>query len=167
MSQLELLTEQLQFTWRYTQRLLDAAAELDWFRDPTGNSSNIAWQVGHLAMAQYGLAIERIRGIEANDAELLPPEFRTWFGQYSRPAALDAGQIGQTGLREVFDRVHEASLAIVATLSESDLDAPILSRPHLLFDTKRGSLAWCARHEMVHAGQIGLLRRQLGADPLW
>jgi uncharacterized damage-inducible protein DinB len=36
-----------------------------------------------------------------------------------------------------------------------------------LAQTKRASLLWCAQHELVHAGQIGLLRRLLGYPPLW
>ena len=33
--------------------------------------------------------------------------------------------------------------------------------------TKLRALLWCARHEMLHAGQIGLLRRHLGYPPMW
>jgi uncharacterized damage-inducible protein DinB len=32
--------------------------------------------------------------------------------------------------------------------------------------TKLTALFWCSHHEMLHAGQIGLLRRQLGHPPL-
>jgi len=41
------------------------------------------------------------------------------------------------------------------------LDKPPL-KPLSLAKTKLWSLLWCAQHEMVHAGQIGLLRRLLG-----
>ena len=33
--------------------------------------------------------------------------------------------------------------------------------------TKLLALLWCAHHEMLHAGQIGLLRRHLGYPPIW
>ena len=52
------------------------------------------------------------------------------------------------------------------TLDDALLDQPT-SRPHPRFSTKGGSLAWCAEHEMIHAGQIGLLRRLHGQPPLW
>jgi hypothetical protein len=42
----------------------------------------------------------------------------------------------------------------------------IIARPHPLVRTKLWALLWCAQHEAVHAGQIGLLRRQLGHAPL-
>jgi uncharacterized damage-inducible protein DinB len=38
---------------------------------------------------------------------------------------------------------------------------------HALVRTKYQALAWCAQHEVVHAGQIGLLRRLLGHPPVW
>ena len=33
-------------------------------------------------------------------------------------------------------------------------------------ETKLGALFFCSVHEMMHAGQIGLLRRLLGKSPL-
>jgi uncharacterized damage-inducible protein DinB len=66
----------------------------------------------------------------------------------------------------VFDRVHEQVLRELRGLEEGELDQPPL-KPHSLAKTKQWSLLWCAHHEMVHAGQIGLLRRQLGYPPLW
>ncbi len=39
----------------------------------------IAWQVGHLAMAEYRLALERIRGPQPQDAGLISEEFLRLF----------------------------------------------------------------------------------------
>ena len=66
----------------------------------------------------------------------------------------------------MFDRVHGQALRELPGLDEGDLDRPVL-RPHPLVQTKLWALLWCAQHEAVHAGQIGLLRRQLGYPPLW
>jgi uncharacterized damage-inducible protein DinB len=65
-----------------------------------------------------------------------------------------------------FDRVHQQTLAELQGLTESELDKTVL-KPHPLVKTKLWALLWCAQHEAVHAGQIGLLRRQLGYAPLW
>jgi uncharacterized damage-inducible protein DinB len=72
----------------------------------------------------------------------------------------------QSELRAVFDRVHEQVLRELACLSDGELDQPVPD-PHPFAKTKLLMLFWCARHEMLHAGQIGLLRRQLGYSPLW
>jgi uncharacterized damage-inducible protein DinB len=69
-------------------------------------------------------------------------------------------------IRAVFDRVHEQVLRDLPSHPEADLDTP-LSPPHSIAKTKHEALLWCAQHEMVHAGQIGLLRRLLGKPPLW
>ena len=39
--------------------------------------------------------------------------------------------------------------------------------PHPFATTKLLALLWCAHHEMLHGGQIGLLRRHLGYPPMW
>jgi len=52
------------------------------------------------------------------------------------------------------------------TLSDAELDQPV-PHPHRFAKTKLLALLWCAHHEMLHAGQIGLLRRLLGHAPLW
>ena len=65
----------------------------------------------------------------------------------------------------MFDRVHEQVLREVRSLEESELDQPV-PHPRPVAKTKMQALLWCARHEMLHAGQIGLLRRQLGYPPL-
>lgn len=65
-----------------------------------------------------------------------------------------------------FDRVHERVLAEGPTYLEPDLDLPpLISHPKC--QTRGECLEWAAAHEMLHAGQIGLLRRLLGHKPLW
>jgi uncharacterized damage-inducible protein DinB len=47
-----------------------------------------------------------------------------------------------------------------------ELDQPV-PHPHPFATTKLKALLWCAHHEMLHAGQIGLLRHHLGYPPMW
>jgi hypothetical protein len=54
----------------------------------------------------------------------------------------------------------------LAGLDEAELDQAV-PHPHPFAKTKLLALHWCAQHEMLHAGQIGLLRRLLGSPPLW
>lgn len=166
MSRLALLSAELAASRDYTERLLADIGAADWFAPRPEWKSTLAWQVGHLAVAEYGLAVERVRGLRPGDAELLPPEFRDWFGAQSVPRFSPQGYPPPEHILAVFRGVHQAAVEAVAGLGEERLDEPV-SRSHPLFTTKAGSLAWCIRHEMLHAGQIGLLRRQLGHDPLW
>ena len=165
MSDLRLAIEQIAFARRYTVGLLQDVPAADWFRMPEG-VTHVAWQVGHLAFAQYRLALERVRGVRPDDAEVLPPLYHTLFGRDSVPDADPGKYPDPAEIRAVFDRVHERVMRDLAELPEAELDAPIAT-PHKLTRTKRECLFWCGQHEMIHAGQIGLLRRLMGARPQW
>jgi len=166
MSRLQLAIEQIRFARRYTLRLLDHTRDEDWCRIPPGGASHIVWQAGHLAFAQYGLALNRIRGPRTEDAELVTDEFLDLFRRLTSAKGDAALYPGPAALRETMQRVHEQVLREAETLDESAADEPGLW-PHPVAVSKLDSLVWCAQHELTHAGQIGLLRRQLGYEPLW
>jgi hypothetical protein len=166
MSRLQLAVEQIVFARNYTIRLLDQIPVADWFRQSPGVVSYIGWQVGHLAMAEYLMALDLIRGPQSQDANLISEDFLRLFRQQSVPDP-DPGKYPAPGeIRAVFDRVHQQTMLELPNLAASELDQPSLKTDSLA-KTKLWSLLWCAQHEAIHAGQIGLLRRQLGHAPLW
>lgn len=156
----------IEFGRRYTLRFLDTIPESEWFRMPTEGVTHVAWQVGHLAMAQYRLAFERIRGPRPEDAELIDTAFLKTFGRDSVASADPSAYPATSTIRAVFDRVHRQVLAELPNTPDDVLDTPPLT-PHSLCSTKWECLLWCSHHEMVHGGQIGLLRRLLGQKPIW
>lgn len=166
MSKLQMALEQIAFSRKYTIRLIDATDQADWFRTPPGGITHIGWQVAHLAMAQYRLCLDRVRGRQPGDERIIAEDFLLKYGKDSVPDPDPATNWKPAEIRNVFDGVHQQVLAELPKYSDEELSAPAL-RPHLYFTEKIGGLFWCAAHEMMHAGQIGLLRRQLGAKPLW
>lgn len=166
MSRVNLVIEQIVFARNYTRRLLDNTKREDWFREPAEGVTHIAWQIGHLAMAQYRMALDRIRGSRSTDAELISEGFLKVFGKESVPDPRLSNELGAAEIVDVFDRVHEQLLQELPVLTDSELDEPVL-KPHSLIKTKLWALLWCAQHEGVHAGQIALLRRLLGYPPIW
>jgi uncharacterized damage-inducible protein DinB len=166
MSRLDLAVGQISRVREYTLRLLDNTNPAEWFRQPAEGVTHIAWQVGHLAMAEYRLGLERIRGKKPEDGQLISEEFQTLFRRESMPDPDAKKYPDPIEIRTVLDRVHQRTLAELKTLPENMLDTPSTG-PHPLFNTKLGALLWCAQHEMLHAGQIGLLRRLLGHAPIW
>ncbi len=167
MSRLDLAVGQLKRVRKYTLRLLENTDPAEWFRQPVEGVTHIAWQVGHLAFAEYRLGLERIRGRKSEDASLISEEFYARFARESVPDPDPAKYPSPEEIQSVLDRVHRQTLHELKTLREQELDDAPLASPHPLFDSKLGSLLWCAQHEMLHAGQIGLLRRLLGHAPLW
>ena len=160
------ILEGLRFSRAYTKRLLESIPTSDWFRMPAEGVTHVAWQIGHLAMADYRLALERVRGRRPEDEALIDEPFLQLFNRDSVPDPTPARYPPPEQIRAVFERVRERVLREVPALRLEDLDAPPL-QPHRLCASKRECLLWCGRHEMVHAGQIGLLRRLLGQQPLW
>jgi DinB superfamily len=87
MRRAEQLTESIGRARDYTNYLLAATPTSDWFRMPQEAVSHIAWQVGHLAFAQYRLALERVRGKRPGDEALISSAFLEKFGRASAPVS--------------------------------------------------------------------------------
>jgi hypothetical protein len=165
MSRLQMAIDQIVFARKYSLELLDQLPVDDWFRKTSGGVSHIGWQVGHLAVAEHRLALWRIRGSVPSDDQLRPKEYIALFGFESVPVFEPDKYPSPAEIRGVFDRVHEQVLRELKGLDDAELDQPVLN-PHPFARTKLQALTWCAHHEMLHAGQIGLLRRELGYAPL-
>ena len=165
MSRISFVLEQIKTARAYTESFLDGLEPDEWFRRPSEGVTHIAWQFGHLAAAEYFLTLNRIRGPKTEDAELIPEKFLKQFGKGSVPDADPGGYPGAEEILETVRRVHNWALEELGRLPETVLDEPV-DKPHPMFSTKYGALAFCSLHEMLHAGQIGLVRRLLGNAPL-
>ncbi|OYW77956.1 MAG: hypothetical protein B7Z37_01490 [Verrucomicrobia bacterium 12-59-8] len=164
MIRLQIARQRIETARNYTLRFLDNTPLTDWSKIPAAGVSHIAWQVGHLAMAEYRLALERIRDRTDDDRRLISDEFLRAFARESVPTSDLPFSVEM--IRDTFNRVHQQVLTESGSWTEDALAAPAL-KPHPIVKTKLEALDWCANHELVHAGQIGLLRRQLGHSPLW
>jgi uncharacterized damage-inducible protein DinB len=156
--------EQLEFTRRYTRERILAVPFEQWFTVPLGALSTIAWQVGHIAMAEYRLCLERLRPRCDADEALIADTFLETFGRGSNPITITGYSAEE--IFEVFNRVHEQAITELSNYPDSELDLPPL-KPHPLFSTRIAGLRYAPLHEMIHCGQIALLRRMLGHQPLW
>ncbi len=164
-TRLEIAQKQIEFTRNYTLSLLDGLDDSNWFWMPANQVSHIAWQVGHLAMAQYGLALFRQRGRQAIDTTLMTGTFRKKFSKGTTPNPDPNENPSPQEIRQVFDGVYQQVMIELPQFDDAGLDEPV-DPPHSAYDTKYGALLLAAHHEMVHAGQIGLLRRLQGKDPV-
>jgi hypothetical protein len=162
---LELAISQIRFAREYTLSLLEGIEPTDWFRQPAEGVSHLAWQVGHLAMAQYGLCLFRIRGRADIDMELMSSSFRKKFSKGTTPDPDPGKNPSPEEIRAVFDRVYEQTLKELPLVGNEVLQEPV-EMPFAVVATKLGGLLFCSHHEMLHAGQIGLLRRLIGKSPV-
>jgi hypothetical protein len=162
---LPLAIEQVKFARQYLLTLVDGIADDEWFRMPPGATTHLAWQMGHVAMAEYGLCLFRQRGRKPEDLELMPSRFRKQFSRGSVPDPDPANHLPPGELLTTVERIHQQCLAEMAGLSAETLAEPV-DMPYAVYPNKLGSLLFCSHHEMIHAGQIGLLRRLLGKPPV-
>ena len=162
---LSLVISQIRFAREYTLSLLNDLSPEDWFRQPAGGVSHLAWQIGHLAMAQYGLCLFRMRGRAEVDLELMSSSFRRKFSKGTTPDPDPAANPSVEEIRGVFDRVFQQAMLELPAVTESQLDETV-DMPYAAYPTKLGGLLFCSHHEMLHAGQIGLLRRLIGKSPV-
>ncbi len=156
---------QIDFARRYTLELLENTPEELWPVVPNGASSHIAWQVGHLAVSQYGLMLFRQRGRAEGDLELMPGWLRKRFGRGSLPPTDPTEIPSRATLLECLSKIHVASMAALPSFSAEQLLQPT-EMPYAAFPIKLGALLFCPLHESIHIGQIGILRRMHGLSPV-
>lgn len=166
MSRLDYAIEHIEKSRQYSIRLIDSFDTMEWFRTPIEGGTHLGWQVAHLAVAEYRLALCRLRGHSPRDGDLISEAFIKKFGKDSVPDPGPAHNPPVNEIKEVFANVHKQAISYLKTMTEAELDQPVLT-PHPHFHTRLGCLWWIGQHEMLHAGQIGLLRRLLGKPPLW
>ncbi len=78
---------QMRWMRQYSLQLIESVPTELWYVIPPGNATHLAWQVGHMAVAQYGLMLFRQRGRVESDLELMPGWLRKNFGRGSTPSA--------------------------------------------------------------------------------
>lgn len=165
MARLEFAIRRIEAAREDTKRFLEDLSDDEWFAQPFEGANHIAWQVGHLATAEYGIVVGEALGRTFADVDWLTDDFRTLFRRESVPQS-DAGSYPQpTEIVAMLDRVHRHALDGLATVSDDLLDEPS-AHGHPLAETRLDALHLCAWHEGVHTGQIAMLRRAIGRPPM-
>jgi hypothetical protein len=153
--------QQLMYARTYSLGLLDSIPLERWFEQPQGCPTHIAWQVGHVATAQYLLTLFRVRGKEDADEQLIPKAFLKEFGKGSQAQPATSHAFSASDIKSVFDRVFSQVVQETANLEPDVLRRSVIL-PYAVYPMILGSLLMAPHHEILHAGQIGLVRRLLG-----
>lgn len=156
---------QHQWARQYALQLIESVPHELWYKIPEGMPTHLAWQVGHLAVSQYGLMLFRQRGRAEGDVELMPGWLRKQFGRGSQPMQPDESNPKPEELLAKLNQIHEQSIAAVGQLTPATLREPC-DMPFCVYPTKLGALMFTPVHEGIHSGQIGLIRRGLGLEPI-
>jgi hypothetical protein len=156
---------QIRFARAYTLELLESTPKNLWLEIPDGLATHVAWQIGHLTVSQYGLLLFRIRGRAPDDLTLIPSRFRKAYGRGSTPSADPANQPTADQLLDRMTQVFELAMSELSEITADTLLQPV-DMPFAAYPIKLGAILFCPLHEQIHAGQIGILRRALGLEPI-
>jgi|TARA_B110000467_G_C18198669_1_gene410480 hypothetical protein len=165
MIKLQMAIDQIAAARAYTLTLLEDIDHDHWFHQADPTPTHIAWQVGHLAMAQYGLLLFRQRGRSMDDSSLMSSSFRKKFSRGTTVSRDPDFYPPVTDILNVFHAIYDQSMSELVEYPLDQLNDPV-DDPYAAYPTKLGCLLFCVHHEMLHAGQIGLLRRLLAKDPI-
>ena len=117
-------------------------------------------------MSEYGLTLFQQRGRNREvDAGLMSSKFRKLFMRGTVPSIDIENHPSPDEILSVLDKVHQQMRTEIVTYDGDALDQE-LGPPTSSYATRYGALLFAGDHEMIHAGQIGMLRRLMGKAPL-
>ncbi len=156
---------QMKFNRAYLKGLLENVPKELWTVIPGGATSHLLWQVGHIAVAEYGLLLFRQRGRAEGDIQLMPGWLRKNFGRGSQ-ASIDADYNPTPDeMMRLLDAIDDQSHTEAAKYAAGSLLEPA-DMPYAVYPMKLGAMLFAPLHEAIHIGQIGVLRRLLGLQPV-
>ena len=141
----------------------DMRAHATVFPTPNGGAHTL-WVLGHLAFIE-GLVVD----VFARGGE---NPLAAWEPVFDGPEPRDDPS-AYPPFDEVLERCREqraATLALLDTLAEDDLDAPAPGAPdgwEATFGTVRRCLQFVADHGLMHRGQLADARRAARVDRMW
>jgi uncharacterized damage-inducible protein DinB len=127
---------------------------------PVPGAHHIAWQLGHLLHSECTM----IEGVRAGVAPQLPPRFAE---HHSKEAANDNASeqfLSKEGYLALMMRVREATRSLLTQFSEEQFDAPGPEAMRSYAPTIGSIFLMIGSHEIMHSGQIAVLRRKLGKE---
>lgn len=156
---------QMKFNRTYLKGMLEKVPTELWTTIPAGATSHLLWQVGHIAVAQYGLLLFRQRGRAEGDVQLMPGWLRKNFGRGSQASVDATYNPTAEEMLILLDTIDEQSHREAAGYSAKSL-LEATEMPYAVYPMKLGALLFAPLHEAIHIGQIGVLRRLLGFEPV-
>lgn len=139
---------------------LQDLTEEDLLVRPHPECNHIKWQLGHLIAGEN----RHMTMIRPEKTVPLPSGFQERYAVDKCKSNTPGDFHSKAELLAVFEQQRSATLAILDTITEAELDAP--SGMH--FAPTIGALITLeAQHWTMHAGQWAVIRRQLGKPPLF
>lgn len=124
---------------------------------PVGGAHHAAWQLGHLLVNERRM----IEGVRVGYGIALPEDFERIHG---KEVALDAveGYLPVAEYISLMKSQRVQTLRLLADLGEDDFDRPAPEFMRGYAKHVSSVFLSIASHELMHAGQVAVIRRRLG-----
>ncbi|HET6251232.1 MAG TPA: DinB family protein [Tepidisphaeraceae bacterium] len=163
MNQFDLAADVLARNLEMTKMYLEDMSEAEMFARPCGDANHVAWQFGHLAVAETNM----LKSVKPQAAAALPAGFAEKFTKET--ARLDDPKAfpSKAEIVGAYIKAREASIAWAKTLTPADMDKPTDERMRNFAPTVGHVVSMMPLHTMMHIGQLQVLRRKLGKPVLF
>lgn len=139
-------------------RYLSDFTDAELCQQPTPDSNSIALQLGHLISSEHQLLNMVVPGAAAP----LPAGFAEQ-QDFKKGAKTDAKTcLTKQQYFDLWKEQRQATKAALASLPEADLDKPGPEKLQRMCATVGSVFMLIGTHPLLHAGQIAVVRRQLG-----
>ena len=158
----DLLADNLMTSLKLLEAFAEPLSAEQLLHRPCAEANCAAWLLGHLVLTERSF-LARV-GVDEAAMPTLPEGFGDRFARSE--TAPKASEFGDTSNLLPLFREHREQLAQRVRELPADVLAKPLDKPHPLFDTVGGAIAFASTHVAMHAGQISTIRRSLGIPPL-
>ena len=128
---------------------------------PVPGANHIAWMLGHLLICENGL---KDLGYTMPP---LPADFAASYGKEAASSDDPAKFHRKAQYVQWLEEQRAATMAHLAAMPEADLDKPAPEEARAYAPTIGAMFNAIGIHDMMHAPQIGVVRRKLGKPPLF
>ncbi|MDB5349388.1 MAG: hypothetical protein JWN86_635 [Planctomycetota bacterium] len=141
-----------------TKAYVGDLSDADLMARPVPGMNHIAWQLGHLISVEHKVMEELAPG----SSPALPEGFDAKHTKETTTSDDPSKFYTKAEYLAVWDAQHAATKAVVAKLTEEQLDAPAPESFRRMVPTNGLTINFLASHTLMHVGQYVAVRRTLG-----
>jgi hypothetical protein len=129
---------------------------------PVPGANHIAWQLGHLIVAERFLVERGLPGV----MDELPAGFADRHKKSTAASDNASDFLSKEEYLELAKKVRANTLRVAESLEPADFDKPASGGPPFV-KTVGDAFLFISGHWLMHAGQWAVIRRKLGRPPLF
>ena len=154
----DVLCETLKFSSFVLKSYVGDLTDADLLKRPGPGCNHVAWQLGHLISSECML----LDSVSPGSAPQLPAGFAEQHSKSNSASDDPARFLTRQQYLDLADKVHAATLKVIAEYPEPDFAKPGPESFRKMFPTVGSIFMLIANHPLMHAGQIVPVRRALG-----